>query len=59
MLVSPGNVGLNAVHALSYGTPVITHNNVNNQMPEHETIIENFNGCFHKENDINSIAHEN
>ena len=45
LLVSPGNVGLNAVHALSYGTPVITHNNVNNQMPEHETIIENFNGC--------------
>ena len=28
LLVSPGNVGLNAVHALSYGTPVITHTKI-------------------------------
>ncbi len=55
MLVSPGNVGLNAIHALSYGTPVLTHNNFINQMPEHEVIIENFNGIFHRENDISSI----
>ena len=27
LMVSPGNTGLNAVHALSYGTPVGTHNN--------------------------------
>ena len=56
LLVSPGNVGLNAVHALSYGTPVLTHSNFKNQMPEHEAIIDNFNGCFHVENDIESIA---
>ena len=31
LLVSPGNVGLNAVHALSYGTPVLTHSNFKNQ----------------------------
>ena len=51
LLVSPGNVGLNAIHALSYGTPVLTHSNFKNQMPEHETIVDNFNGCFYKEND--------
>lgn len=56
LLVSPGNVGLNAVHALSYGTPVLTHCNFKNQMPEHEAIIDNYNGCFHLENDIESIA---
>ncbi len=56
LLVSPGNVGLNAVHALSYGTPVITHSNFNNQMPEHEVIIDNFNGCFHLENDTDNLA---
>ena len=56
MLVSPGNVGLNAVHALCYGTPVLTHNNFRNQMPEHEVIEENRNGCFHLENDIDNIA---
>ena len=55
LLVSPGNVGLNAVHALCYGTPVLTHNNFKNQMPEHEAIVESFNGIFHNENDINSI----
>ena len=56
LMVSPGNVGLNSIHSLSYGTPVLTHNNFKNQMPEHESIICNFNGCFHKENDSLSIV---
>ena len=34
LMVSPGNTGLNSVHALSYGTPVGTHNNFDKQMPE-------------------------
>tara|TARA_Y100000768_G_scaffold382492_1_gene362944 strand:+ start:521 stop:1636 length:1116 start_codon:yes stop_codon:yes gene_type:complete len=58
MLVSPGNVGLNAIHSLSYGTPVLTHNNLINQMPEHEAIIENFNGIFHKEDNAKSIMNK-
>ena len=58
MLVSPGNVGLNAIHALSYGTPILTHNNFINQMPEHEAIIENFNGVFHKEDNASSIMNK-
>lgn len=56
LCVSPGNVGLTAIHALSFGTPVCTHNNFFNQMPEVEVIEEGFNGCFFKENDINSLA---
>ena len=56
LLISPGNVGLNAVHSICYGTPVLTHNNFSNQMPEHELIINKFNGLFHYENDIASIT---
>ena len=55
LLISPGNVGLNAVHSICYGTPVLTHNNFSNQMPEHGLIINKFNGLFHDENDITSI----
>ena len=58
MLVSPGNVGLNAIHSLSYGTPILTHDNIKNQMPEHEAIIENFNGIFHREDNILSIMNK-
>lgn len=58
LLVSPGNVGLNAVHSLSYGTPVITHNKFENQMPEHEIIIESFNGLFFEYNNQESLAYK-
>ena len=56
LLISPGNVGLNAVHSICYGTPVLTHNNFSNQMPEAEIIKVGFNGLFHLENNINSIS---
>lgn len=53
--VSPGNIGLTAIHALSFGTPVITHNNFNNQMPEFEAIDNGINGAFFEENDLGSL----
>lgn len=53
--ISPGNVGLTGIHSFSYGTPVITHNNYNNQMPEVEAIIEGENGFFFVEDDIKSL----
>jgi glycosyltransferase involved in cell wall biosynthesis len=56
LTVSPGNVGLTAVHSLSYGTPVITHNDFKNQMPEVEIIEENITGAFFKMNDSCSLA---
>ena len=40
LCVSPGNVGLTCIHSLSYGTPVCTHNNFFNQMPESEIITD-------------------
>lgn len=49
--ISPGNIGLTAIHSLMYGTPAITHSNFTNQMPEFEAIEEGNTGSFFKEND--------
>lgn len=54
--ISPGNVGLTAIHSLSYGTPVITHGNFYNQMPEVEAITENKTGLFFEENNSENLA---
>jgi len=53
--VSPGNIGLTVINSFSYGTPAITHNNFENQMPEAEVIKEGITGFFFKENDILSL----
>lgn len=50
--VSPGNVGLTAIHSLMYGTPVITHNEYSMQGPEFEAIIDGLTGTFFKNNNI-------
>ncbi|MEZ4841520.1 MAG: glycosyltransferase [Flavobacteriaceae bacterium] len=44
--VSPGNIGLTAIHSLMYGCPAITHNNFIQQMPEVESIEEGVTGAF-------------
>ncbi len=54
--VSPGNIGLTAIHCLSLGTPVITHNNFSNQMPEVESVINNQTGFFFEENNVESLS---
>jgi len=54
--ISPGNVGLTAIHCLSLGTPVITHGNLENQGPEVEVIIPGKTGQFFKEDDINDLS---
>ena len=53
--VSPGNIGLTVINSFSFGTPAITHNNFENQMPEAEVIKEGITGFFFKENDILSL----
>ncbi len=50
--ISPGEVGLTAIHSLMYGTPVITHNNFDQQMPEYEAIIPKYNGDYFNFNDF-------
>ena len=58
LTVSPGNIGLTAIHSLSYGTPVASHDNLKNQMPEVESIIDGDNGFLFKENDQKDLAHK-
>lgn len=54
--VSPGNVGLTCMHALSYGTPVVTNDNFRMQMPEFEAIIDGKTGSFFHEDNIEDLA---
>ncbi len=56
LCVSPGNVGLTAIHALTYGIPVITHNLFREQMPEFEAVRPGYTGDFFKYNDSLSLA---
>ena len=58
LCVSPGNIGLTAIHCLSYGTPVASHNNYKNQMPEVEAIIDGENGFLFEENDHFDLAYK-
>ena len=54
--VAPGTIGLTAIHALSYGTPCITHSNHSATGPEFEAIKEGVTGSFFEENNVESLA---
>ena len=56
LCVSPGNVGLTAMHVMVFGTPVATHDNFPYQMPEFEAILEGRTGTFFKYNDVESMV---
>lgn len=54
--VAPGNIGLTAVHAMTYGCPCISHDDLKWQMPEFEAIRPNYTGDFFKKDDVKSLA---
>ncbi|WP_372755677.1 glycosyltransferase [Labilibaculum sp.] len=56
LMVSPGNVGLNCIHALGYGVPVLTHDNFSEQNPEVEAIVHGKNGFLYKHNDYDDMT---
>jgi glycosyltransferase involved in cell wall biosynthesis len=56
LCVSPGDIGLMAIHAMTYGTPVISHDDFTHQGPESETIIPGKTGNFFKHDDVESLA---
>jgi glycosyltransferase involved in cell wall biosynthesis len=56
LCVSPGNIGLTAMHSLTYGTPAITHGNFLNQGPEFEAIKPNLTGDFFIEDSVSNLA---
>lgn len=54
--VSPGNVGLTAISSLTFGCPVITHDNFSYQGPEFEAVQPGVTGDFFKQGDPNDLA---
>lgn len=56
LTVSPGKVGLTAIHSLMYGTPVLTHDNLDEQMPEVEAIEPGVTGLLFRQGDFRDLA---
>lgn len=50
--VSPGPIGLLAIHALSFGCPVISHDNFSHQGPEFKSIQKGITGDFFEEDNV-------
>ena len=46
LCISPGEIGLPAIHAMSYGTPACSHSDFSRQGPEVEAIVEGVTGTF-------------
>lgn len=55
-VVSPGKIGLLAMHALAYGAAVITHGDPDRQMPEFEAIEEGVTGAFFEYGNVSDLA---
>lgn len=54
--VSPGNIGLMAMHALYNNTPIITHGDLTNQMPEAEAVQHGENGFLFQREVVSSLS---
>lgn len=57
LCVSPGNIGLTAMHSLMFGCPAITNDDYSHQMPEYEAIKDGVTGAFFKAGDSQSLAY--
>ncbi|WP_192085426.1 glycosyltransferase family 4 protein [Algoriphagus sp. Y33] len=56
LCVTPGEVGLTAMHAMSYGVPVISHNNLDVQMPEVEAIQNGVTGNLFEYGSVENLS---
>lgn len=56
LCVSPGNIGLTAMHALMFGCPCVTHDDFKNQMPEFEAIVPGKTGAFFERGNAEALA---
>jgi len=54
--IVPGNIGLSAIHSLTYGTPVITHDAFTTHKPEFEAIKDGLNGSFYRAGKIDDMV---
>ena len=56
LCVSPGNVGLTAMHAMMYGLPVASHRDFTRQGPEVEAIIEGKTGFLFTPDSLDDLT---
>lgn len=56
LCVSPGNIGLTAMHSLVYGTPIITSNDFSNQGPEFEAVKPGITGDFFEAGNVEDLS---
>lgn len=54
--VAPSDLGLMAMHSLIYGTPVITHDNPEDQAPESEAIIPGKTGDLFEYDNVEALT---
>ena len=56
LCVGPGEIGLSCIHALTYGTPVVTHGSFDHQGPEVEAVISGRTGDFFRRGDSEDLT---
>lgn len=56
LCVSPGPIGLTAISSMTFGCPVISHNDFSHQGPEFESIQPGVTGDFFEYNNIDDLA---
>jgi len=54
--VVPGRVGLTAIHSITYGVPVVSHGDPDDQFPEWEAVIPGRTGSHFRKGDVASLA---
>jgi len=54
--VLPSAAGLTVIQSMEFGTPVVTHDDPYEQMPEAEAIREGITGSLYKKGDVTSLA---
>lgn len=52
----PGDIGLFGIHAMTFGIPVVTHNNLNSQKPEVEVIEDGVTGTLYESGSVTALA---
>ena len=56
LCVVPGDIGLTAIHAMTFGVPVISHDYFPTQGPEFEVIVPGVSGDFFVHDDTRSLC---
>ena len=58
LCVVPGDIGLTAIHVMTFGIPVITHDTFETQGPEYEVVRDGITGAFFKRDDVIDLANK-